>query len=196
MSETTFPTAREQAKADRRAVLLASAARLFAERGFDRVSMEDLGAAAGVSGPAVYRHFPSKQSVLAALLVEVSEALHDGGQNVADAATDAEHALRSLIRFHVDFALTNPHLIRVQDRDQDSLADADRHTVRTLQRGYVELWVSVLAGLRPDADPAELRIRSHATFGLINSTPHSARPSPGGVTRELLEQMAWAALTS
>jgi hypothetical protein len=58
------------------------------------------------------------------------------------------------------------------------------------------LWVSVLAGLRPGSDPAELRIRSHATFGLINSTPHSARPSPGGVTRELLEQMAWAALTS
>src|SRR5690554_824194 len=196
MTETTFPTAREQAKADRRAVLLASAARLFAERGFDRVSMEDLGAAAGVSGPAVYRHFPGKQAVLAALLIEVSERLHDGGQQVVTAAPGPADALCALIRFHVDFALTNPHVIRVQDRDLDSLADADRHTVRTLQRGYVEVWVSVLAGLRPDTDPAELRIRSHATFGLINSTPHSARPSPGGVTRELLEQMAWAALTS
>lgn len=195
MSETTFPTARKQAKADRRAVLLASAARLFAERGFDRVSIEDLGAAAGVSGPAVYRHFPGKQAVLAALLVEVSEALHDGGQRVVAAAADDGDALRSLIRFHVDFALANPHVIRVQDRDLDSLADADRHTVRTLQRGYVELWVSVLARLRPEADPAELRIRSHATFGLINSTPHSARPTPRGAIRDLLEQMAWAALT-
>jgi AcrR family transcriptional regulator len=196
MTETTFPTAREQAKTDRRAVLLASAARLFAERGFDRVSMEDLGAAAGVSGPAVYRHFSGKQAVLAALLIEVSERLHEVGQQVATAASDPADALRALIRFHVDFALSNPHVIRVQDRDLDSLADADRHTVRTLQRSYVELWVSVLAGLRPDADPTELRIRSHATFGLINSTPHSARPSPGGVTRDLLEQMAWAALTS
>lgn len=196
MTETTFPTAREQAKADRRAVLLASAARLFAQRGFDRVSMEDLGAAAGVSGPAVYRHFSGKQAVLAALLIEVSERLHDGGHQVVTAASGPADALHALISFHVDFALSNPHVIRVQDRDLDSLAETDRHTVRTLQRGYVELWVSVLAGLRPDADPAELRIRSHATFGLINSTPHSARPSPGGMTRDLLEQMAWAALTS
>ncbi|HEU4806832.1 MAG TPA: TetR/AcrR family transcriptional regulator [Homoserinimonas sp.] len=196
MSETIFPTAREQAKADRRAVLLTSAARLFAERGFDRVSMEDLGAAAGVSGPAVYRHFPSKQAVLAALLIEVSESLHDGGLRVVARATDDDAALRSLIRFHVDFALANPDVIRVQDRDLDSLADADRHTVRTLQRGYVELWVAVLARLRTEADPAELRIRSHATFGLINSTPHSARPSRRADVEPLLEQMAWAALTS
>ena len=196
MSETTFPTAREQAKADRRAVLVASAARLFAERGFDRVSMEDLGAAAGVSGPAVYRHFPSKQAVLAALLIEVSESLHDGGHRVVSSARDDSDALRSLIGFHVDFALANPHVIRVQDRDLDSLAETDRHTVRALQRGYVELWVSVLGRLQPGTDPAELRIRSHATFGLINSTPHSARPSPTAAVRAVLEQMAWAALTS
>lgn len=196
MSTTAFPTAREQAKADRRAVLLASAARLFAERGFDRVSMEDLGAAAGVSGPAVYRHFPGKQAVLAALLVEVSESLLHGGQRVVAAAIDDREALSSLIRFHVDFALANPDVIRVQDRDLDSLADADRHTVRALQRSYVELWVSVLGRLQPATDPAELRIRSHATFGLINSTPHSARPPLPSAVRQLLERMALAALTS
>ncbi len=193
---TTVSTARTQAKADRRAMLLESAARLFAERGFDRVSIEDLGSAAGVSGPAMYRHFPSKQAVLAALLVEVSQNLHDGGHRVVSASASDADALRSLIRFHVDFAIANPDVIRVQDRDLDSLADADRHTVRTLQRLYVELWVSVLAGLQPGVEPTELRIRSHATFGLINSTPHSARTSPSGAIRDLLEQMAWAALTA
>lgn len=190
------PTPRELAKADRRAALLAAAARLFAERGFDRVSMEDLGSAAGVSGPAVYRHFPSKQAVLAALLVGVSEGLEDGGNRVVSAAQDDDAALRSLIRFHVDFALANPDVIRVQDRDLDSLADAERHAVRTLQRNYVELWVSVLARLQPGVETAELRIRSHATFGLINSTPHSARTSPSRAVRSLLEEMAWAALTA
>lgn len=195
MTDTVSPTAREQAKADRRAVLLASAARLFAQRGFDRVSMEDLGSAAGVSGPAVYRHFSGKQAVLAALLVGVSEGLFFGGQTVVSDARDDRSALRSLIRFHVDFALANPDVIRVQDRDLDSLADADRHTVRTLQRNYVELWVSVLARLHPDVETAALRIRSHATFGLINSTPHSARTSPSAAVGRLLEQMAWSALS-
>ena len=76
------PTQRSQAKADRRAALLEAAAALFAERGFNGVSIEDLGSAAGVSGPAVYRHFSTKQAVLGALLVGVSEHLLDGGTEV------------------------------------------------------------------------------------------------------------------
>ena len=194
MGEVATLTARERAKADRRASLLASAARLFAERGFDRVSMEELGAAAGVSGPAVYRHFPGKQAVLAALLVDVSDDLFVGGQTVVATAIGDRAALRSLIHFHVDFALANPDVIRVQDRDLGSLADADRHSVRTLQRNYVELWVEVLGRIHPSVDTAALRIRAHATFGLINSTPHSARTSPRAAVGGLLEQMAWAAL--
>ena len=186
-------TLRSRAKADRRAALLDAAARLFAERGFDRVSIEDLGAAAGVSGPAVYRHFNGKQAVLAALLVGVSEGLHDGGQRVVDSHADAAAALRALVAFHVDFALANPDVIRVQDRDLDSLADPERHSVRALQRAYVELWVGVLGRIHTDAAPASLRTRAHATFGLINSTPHTGHARD---MRSSLERMALAALNS
>lgn len=184
-------TPRARAKADRRRALLDAAARLFAERGFDRVSIEDLGAAAGVSGPAVYRHFPGKQSVLAALLIDVSRGLLDGGTNVVGCAADAAATLRALITFHVDFAVRNADVIRVQDRDLESLAETEQHTVRTLQRNYVELWVGVLARLDPDAAAADLRIKAHATFGLINSTPHSGHTAATGT---ILESMAWAAL--
>lgn len=75
-------TARDRAKADRRAALLAAAARLFAERGFDGVTLGDIGEAAGVSGPAVYRHVSSKQALLGAILVDVSERLLRGGRGV------------------------------------------------------------------------------------------------------------------
>lgn len=78
-------TARDRAKAERRAALLAAAARLFAERGFDGVTLGDIGEAAGVSGPAVYRHVASKQALLGAILVDVSERLLTGGQAVAAA---------------------------------------------------------------------------------------------------------------
>ncbi|MDQ1577958.1 MAG: hypothetical protein QOE21_645, partial [Microbacteriaceae bacterium] len=50
---------------------------------------------------------------------------------------------------------------------------------------------SVLGRLHPSEDTAALRIKAHATFGLINSTPHSART---GDTRDILERMATAAL--
>ena len=190
------PTSRERAKADRREVLLDAAARLFAERGFDRVSLEELGAAAGVSGPAVYRHFPGKQAVLGALLVGVSENLVAGGAEVVARVDDAGEALAAIVAFHVDFALANPDVIRVQDRDLDSLADDDRARVRSLQRAYIDTWVGVLSRALPGVERPQLRIRTRATFGLINSTPHSARSSPRGTVRSLLESMALAALTT
>jgi AcrR family transcriptional regulator len=198
MTETL--TVRRQAKADRRDALLNAAAQLFADRGFAGVTLEELGAAAGVSGPAVYRHFPGKAAVLAALLLEASEGLLQGGGGVVDATDDAEAALRALVGFHVDFAIANADVIRVQDRDLTSLPEADAHRVRRLQREYVELWVGVLGRLQPELPTAELRIRAHAAFGLINSTPHSAR-SHGSrpadeVVRQVLERMAWTALSS
>ncbi|WP_394770113.1 TetR/AcrR family transcriptional regulator [Lacisediminihabitans sp.] len=188
-------TERSRAKADRRDALLAAAARLFAARGFNGVSIEDLGSAVGISGPAVYRHFSGKQSVLAALLVGASEDLLAGGLAVVDAAEDDTAALRALIRFHTDFALSNPEVIRVQDRDLESLADEDSHAVRTLQRRYVELWVGVLARLSPREDTAVLRMRAHATFGLLNSTPHSgSRSLPRATMHDELVTMAWSLL--
>ena len=203
MSEATppAPTVRSRAKANRRDALLSAAARLFATRGFNGVSIEDLGSAVGISGRAVYRHFPSKEAVLEALLVGVSEDLLSGGRAVLEAAPDSRGALQGLVRFHVDFALDDADVIRVQDRDLDSLDAADRREVRALQRRYVELWVGVLAQLHRGADPAALRIRAQATFGLINSTPHSAKlglGSRGGIpraaVRALLEEMALATL--
>jgi len=194
------PTQRSQAKADRRAALLEAAAALFAERGFNGVSIEDLGSAVGVSGPAVYRHFASKQAVLEALLVGVSERLLAGGETVEEAAADAGSALRSLIGFHIDFALGEPDTIRVQDRDLDALTEAARRQVRRLQRRYIEVWMRVLAGLHPALADDELRVRVQGTFGLLNSTPHTARvggaPVAAGEVRPVLERMAWAALTS
>jgi AcrR family transcriptional regulator len=189
-------TTREHAKANRRSALLHAAAALFAERGFERVSLEDLGAAVGISGPAVYRHFENKQAVLAALLIDVSRELAGGADRVIASSADDASALRALIAFHVDFALSNADVILVQDRDLDSLGPIDHELVRSLQRGYIEAWVGVLSGIHPSTPTAELRIRARATFGLINSTPHSARTSPKAAVRTLLESMALAALTS
>jgi AcrR family transcriptional regulator len=197
---TTGVTERDRAKADRQAAILQEAARLFAERGFSGVSLEELGAAVGVSGPAVYRHFANKQALLGAILVRVSERLHTGGQRViAEHQTPADQ-LAALIRFHVDFALTDADVIRVQDRDLASLSDEDRAAVRRLQREYVELWIAVLARIHPTRSPADLRVRAHACFGLINSTPHSVRrtsSAPADSTvRGILESMASSALTA
>lgn len=193
-------TPRGRAKASRRTALLTAAAHLFALRGYNGVSIEDLGAAAGISGPAVYRHFDGKQAVLSALLAGASQDLYDGGQTVVAESPDSAEALRGLIEFQVDFALSHPDVIRVHDRELSSLSTLDERTVRSLQKKYVEVWVAVLARLHPNADKTELRIRAHATFGLINSTPHTTHRSRTSRdvarARHVLEQMALSALQS
>jgi AcrR family transcriptional regulator len=184
-------TTREQAKAARRAELLAAAARLMGERGFAGVRLEDIGAAAGVSGPAMYRHFAGKQDVLSALLVGISERLYAGGRAVAERIADPTAALRALVAFHVDFAVTEPDLIRIQYRDLWSLPEQDAHTVRRLQRRYVETWADELSRL--GGAPEDNRARVHAVFGLINAAP-SLPALPESRLRELLTEMAIAAL--
>ncbi|MCK2027334.1 MULTISPECIES: TetR/AcrR family transcriptional regulator [Microbacterium] len=191
-------TARDRAKAERSDALLHAAARLFADRGYTGVSLEEIGAAVGVSGPAVYRHFAGKQALLGAVLVKVSHDLVDGGDRVAVSAADPQERMRALIRFHVDFALGNAEVIQVQDRDVAHLADADRAEVRRLQRAYIELWMDALAAIDPRDDVArdELRLRVQACFGLINSTPHSTRAATRrhSATATVLVTMAEAAL--
>ncbi len=178
----------------RREQILQAAARLFAERGARAVGVDDIGAAVGVTGPAIYRHFAGKDAMLAEMLLRISERLLAGGRSVVAAAgVDPVGQLRALIAFQADFALDNPALITVQDRDLPSLAEADAAQVRRLQRRYVEVWVAVLARLHPDADAEACRARAHAVFGLINSTPHSAGRLDRTATAALLAAMAEAA---
>ncbi len=171
---TTPPGARERAKAERREAIRDAAARQFAQRGFAAVSLDDIGGAVGVSGPAIYRHFSGKQALLEDLLVSVSASLAAGGSAVRDSAATARAALDELIAFHVAFALDSPDVIRVQDRDLTALDAGAREHVRALQRRYVDVWVSVLGDVI-DVDEPERRLRVHAVFGLINSTPHASR---------------------
>src|SRR3979490_3423077 len=102
---TPATTRRSRAKSDRRGQLIAAAERLVAERGFLAVRLEDIGAAAGVSGPGIYRHFPNKEALLVDLLVGISTRLLAGAQNVRGEAASPADVLAGLIDFHLDFAL-------------------------------------------------------------------------------------------
>lgn len=180
----------------RREQILRVAARLFARHGFHGVSIAELGAAVGISGPALYRHFPGKEALLAEMLITISEYLRDGGIALASGDKHPQQVLTDLVAFHVDFALHHPELIIVQDRDLANLPDSQRHTVRTLQRAYVEVWVDTLRRLIPTLSVTAARIAAHGAFGLLNSTPHSAPGADPEQVARLLRQMALAALTS
>ncbi|WP_329217643.1 TetR/AcrR family transcriptional regulator [Streptomyces sp. NBC_01485] len=192
-TRTDAPTRREQ--------ILKEAARLFAERGFHGVGVDEIGAAVGISGPGLYRHFPGKDAMLAELLVGISGRLLTGAKRRLGEAdgVPAGEVLDSLIEGHIDFALDDRSLITLHDRELDRLRDSDRKLVRQLQRQYVELWVEVVREVYPALTEPTARSAVHSVFGLLNSTPHLGRPGalPGRVvTAELLHRMARGAFSA
>ncbi|BCJ38833.1 TetR family transcriptional regulator [Actinocatenispora thailandica] len=155
----------------RREEILDVAVDLFARRGYHGVSMDEIGKAAGVTGPALYHHFSGKESMVAAALIPVSEHLLAASQERIKGAADPETALDALLDFHVQFALENPAVITLHLHELDRLPDEPRREIRRLQRQYVEEWVQVLTELRPELARPAARVLAHAAFGLMNSTP-------------------------
>ena len=150
----------------RRDEILEVAAELFAERGFRGVSVAELGAACGFSGPALYRHFRSKDAVLAAMLVGTSEELLAVAQEIVARGEETAATVRELIAWHTTFATDNADIITVQDRDWSALPTEAREKVRDLQRAYVELWAKQVRRHRaehdrPDPGPKRARAMAH-----------------------------------
>jgi AcrR family transcriptional regulator len=167
----------------RKADILDAAVRLFAVRGYHGVGIDDIGAAVGISGPAVYHHFASKDAVLVDALLGCSMLLRETGHQLAWGADGGDgtggaggeepaETLGAMVDWHVRYCLDNQAMIIVQSHELDNLPDEARREIRRLQREYVEEFVHVLRVARPDLPEAEARVRAHGAFGLIQSTPY------------------------
>jgi AcrR family transcriptional regulator len=179
----------------RRDEILEIAVGLFATRGYHGVSMDDIGGAAGVTGPALYHHFAGKEAMLVAALIPVSGQLLAGGQQrISDHEGRPRAALAALVDFHVEFALANPAVIALHLHELDRLPEEPRRQIRRLQRRYVEEWVTTLTALRPELSAGEARVLAHAAFGLMNSTPFLGGEVDRHRRAELLRASALAAL--
>ncbi len=175
----------------RREELLEIAAELFSQHGFAGVTVDSLGAAAGVSGPALYHHFDSKEAMLGEMLVGISHHLLDRGRALRDADL-GDALLDELISMHVDFAVDHRALISVHFHDLNHASADDQRRVRLLQRQYVEVWVGALTARTPGLATDLARAAVHAALGLINSTPFSPHADRDELAN-LLRAMATAA---
>ncbi|MET8997915.1 TetR/AcrR family transcriptional regulator [Amycolatopsis sp. NPDC004169] len=158
----------------RREQVLAEATALFAQRGYHAVSMEDIGAAAGIAGPSIYRHFPSK----AALMVAIG---HRAADRLALAAEQALHApdertaLRRLAASYVHTILHTPELLVSFSADRVTMPDRDKVDLLRVQRDYVAQWVTLLSAVRPELPAREAKITVHAALTIANDLARTRR---------------------
>jgi AcrR family transcriptional regulator len=166
----------------RREQLLAVAARMFGERGFHDVTMEDIGSAAGIAGPSIYRHYDSKADLLLAMCGRVRERLREGLARALGAGSPAE-VLHALAGSFVDAVLSHRDLVAAFLTERHNLPERDRSEARRALRGYVAEWVRVVVAAAPALDEKEARIRVHAAFAVVNDLARggrfAARPALG-----------------
>ena len=171
-----------------------AAAALGAQRGFDAISMADIGAEAGIVGSGVYRHFDSKTAILVAMADRVMDRLMARSAQIIAAAPGDLEALSELVRDHIAVAQTHRDALAVYHREVRTLPEDERRRLSRLQRHYIEEWVHLLAPLRPDLADGEVRLAVHAAIGAIQSTLFFRSGLADQRLAELMEVMAHGCL--
>ncbi|HEY2702058.1 MAG TPA: TetR/AcrR family transcriptional regulator [Candidatus Dormibacteraeota bacterium] len=175
-------------------LILVAATELFRESGYHGVGVDDIGRAAGITGPAVYRHFPSKVAILIAVFDRITERLLEGGEAQLARGRSPRGRLERLVGFHVDFVLDERALMAVYAREDDSLPSADRRRLRRRQRLYLEHWVETLVRLRPELSDEAARAAVRSVLGMLNAVAHYDAVLERDELAALLERMAIASL--
>lgn len=174
--------------------ILAAAEKLFFERSFDGVGVDEIGKAAGTAGSAIYRHFPSKDAILAALFDKTLDTIL---QRVGEPTDDPEAELGMLVRSFVAIAKNHERLVAIWLREQRSLAARYRRDHDRRQRRINDRWIDCLHRCYPKRSTQELITATRGVQLLLFS--EALRP-PGGRrapdAEELLIQLALAALRS
>jgi AcrR family transcriptional regulator len=160
--------------ASRREELLIQAMRMFADRGYTKVGIEDIGSAVGISGPSVYNHWPAKLDLLITALRRGAAALSIEVATVYRQASGAADALHRLLRSYVSLSHTHPEIFGLLITDTDHLPDDERHAIRRAQHEHVSEWAHLLRLDQPNLDPVAARIRAHAVLSVAHDTARTA----------------------
>lgn len=150
----------------RRERLVVAALRPIRERGFHAVTMEELGAAAGIGGSSVYRHFASKAELLAAVYYRAADRLTVATSTAVESATEPGEALRALVDAYVGYNYSDSDLAAVYRSEHGNLPDEDRRQLRKVQREHVEQWVRLVMAVRGDTRATYARLAVHAALNI------------------------------
>ncbi|MFP9470214.1 TetR/AcrR family transcriptional regulator [Pectobacterium brasiliense] len=175
-----------------RATLLATARKVFSERGYADTSMDDLTAQASLTRGALYHHFGDKKGLLAAVVEQIDAEMDERLQIISDTAEDAWDGFRRRCRAYLEMAL-EPEIQRIVLRDARAVLggaspDSQRHCVESMQRLIDNL---IRQGVVADADPQALASLiygslAEAAFWIADGEDGNARLAQGITALELL----------
>jgi AcrR family transcriptional regulator len=159
--------------------ILDAALRLFAERGFDGTSVQEIVAAARVTKGALYHYFDSKDD----LLYEIHHSLI--GRQLADldrvlaAARPPREAVREIIAGLIHSTAEHIDEAKVFAREMHRLDQEHMHAVRAARRRYHVRFRELVEQAQKDglfATDASADTVTVVALGMVNQLPHWYRP--------------------
>ncbi|WP_018332027.1 TetR/AcrR family transcriptional regulator [Actinomycetospora chiangmaiensis] len=184
------PSRIERKRAQRVAELERAAARLFAQRGYDRTNFEDVAAELDLRGPSLYHYFSSKDDLLRRCLRSSSEEVLGRLRAIADTPAPPADLLRALFREQVlievrDFPEFAPLFLTMPVSVPDI-----RELVLEVRRAHAAIFEDVahrvVDGLGPDA----LRVRMSVVFGALAYIPEWYDPAGSLAPEALADELA------
>jgi TetR/AcrR family transcriptional regulator len=172
---------------DQRALILARAAEVFAQRGFSAATMNDVAAACAVGKATLYHYFRDKRSLVAQIALAHVQRLEALVAETRRARLAPEAELRTLIERFMTAYADAQHEHRVLTEDVKFLADDERAEVLASEKRVVAAFAGTIARVRPDLKATATPL-AMLLFGMINWTFTWLKPG-GALTHEALAPM-------
>jgi AcrR family transcriptional regulator len=184
-------TRRSLAGLSRSDQILDAAMMLFARDGYAAVTIDDIGAEIGLTGPTVYHYFPSKQELLRVGMARARVELRQRLAGAREAGGGHEEALRRISDGFVDFAFDQPDVVATLITENTHLSDADKVWTRAAQRDYIDEWIEAR---RTDDSAAVSEIKVQAVLVVASNIGWTSRTRKVPGVRQTVKDVCWALL--
>ncbi len=153
---------------DKLALILRTAAAIFADKGYHDTSIRDISRSTGISLSGLYYYFRSKDELLFLIQDHCFGVVLETAQQALADGNDAESRLRLLVENHLRFFASNMKEMKVLSHEAGSLTGEYKQIVNAKKREYTELYAQVLAELAPGLSAGEQRAAVFSLFGMMN----------------------------
>ncbi|MFF5180609.1 TetR/AcrR family transcriptional regulator [Micromonospora sp. NPDC000316] len=177
---------------DRKDRIALAGAELFCERGYHGVSVDEIAAVVGISGPAVYRHFPNKYAILVHATREVVGALLAATTDPPTAT--AEGVLHALLGRLAGVAVSKRRVAGLYQWEGRYLTPEHRQEFAATLTTLVGRLAGPLRELRPELTAAQAELLVNAALSAFGSVTTYRAATTGTGTEQLLTRVAWTLL--
>lgn len=168
-------------------MLIDAALDLFHKLGYRNTSTAAVGAAAGISGPAVYRHFATKEELLRAVLDVSGAAMVTAAGEAAELPPEA--GLERLLESYAALCVLRPGLSVVWLEERRNLSPDVRDEIGQRHQDFIWAWADIVAAVRPELSRSEAHVLGQLAIGLMTSVTflHLDPRHPGQIDDEGLQ---------